>query len=408
MPVLRNIGTLATCRAEGTQADIHCIPGAALAWDGPTIRWVGAERDLPVEYRGEESWDAEGALVVPGLVDCHTHLAFGGWRGEDFEQRTLGRSYLEIARSGGGIASTVARTRELTEDALFARASRFLQQMIQLGVTTVECKSGYGLELETELRLLRVYRRLAEAGPVRIAATFLGAHVVPPEYREHRSAYLDLVVGQMIPAVAGSGLASFCDVFVEESAFTIDEARRVLLAGRAAGLRPKLHADQLTSGGGAELAAEVGAVSADHLECVSEAGILALREAGCVAVSLPLASLYLRQAPMPARTLLGLGLPVAVATDFNPGSAPSFHLPLAMMLACTLQRMTPAEVLKGATLVGARALGLDQRIGSLEPDKAADFALIEAESVNHWMYHFRPNACVRTIAAGREVWRSAS
>lgn len=408
MTVLRNIGTLATCRAQGTQADIHCIPGAALAWDGPTIRWVGPEHDLPPEDRDDESWDAGGALVVPGLVDCHTHLAFGGWRGEEFEQRIQGRSYQEIARSGGGIASTVARTRELTEDALLERASGFLRQMVQLGVTTIECKSGYGLDLETELRLLRVYRTLAELGPARVVATFLGAHVVPPEYREHRAAYLDLVVDRMIPAVAESGLARFCDAFVEDTAFSVAEARRVLLAGRAAGLRPKLHADQLSSGGGAELAAEVGAVSADHLECISEAGILAMRESGCVAVSLPLAALYLPRAPMPARTLLGLGVPVAVATDFNPGSAPSFHLPLAMMLACTLQRMTPAEVLKGATLVAARALGLDQRIGSLEPGKAADFALIDAGSVNHWMYHFRPNACVRTVAAGREVWRSAS
>jgi imidazolonepropionase len=406
--LLRNIGTLATCRAEGPQADVHCIPRAALAWHGATIRWVGPERDLPPEYRDDESWDAGGALVVPGLVDCHTHLAFGGWRGEEFEQRIQGRSYLEIARSGGGIASTVARTRELTEDALLERASGFLRQIVQLGVTTVECKSGYGLDLETELRLLRVYRTLAGLGPVRVVATFLGAHVVPPEYREQRAAYLDLVVNRMIPAVAESGLARFCDAFVEDTAFSVAEARRVLLAGRAAGLRPKLHADQLSSGGGAELAAEVEAVSADHLECISEAGILALRESGCVAVSLPLASLYLQRPPMPARTLLGLGVPVAVATDFNPGSAPSFHLPLAMMLACTLQRMTPAEVLKGATLVAARALGLEERVGSLEPGKAADFAVIDAASVNEWMYHFRPNACRLTVAAGREVWRAAN
>ena len=208
----------------------------------------------------------------------------------------------------------------------------------------------------------------------------------------------------LIPAIASEGLASCCDVFVEETAFSVEEARRILLAGRAAGLAPKLHADQLSSGGGAELAAEVGALSADHLECASDAGVAAMARAGVVAVSLPIATLYLRQAPMPARRFIEAGVPVAVATDFNPGSAPSYDLPLAMMLACNLQRMTPAEALKGATIIAARALGLAGEVGAVAPGYRADLAVIDAPDVNHWLYHFRPNACVRTIAAGQVCW----
>ena len=404
MPVLRNIGYLARCLPEGGQGEVHPIRGAALAWQGDRIAWAGAEADLPAEYAGWPAEDAGARLVIPGLVDCHTHLAFGGWRGDEFELRILGRSYQEIAASGGGILSTMARTRGLDAGALLARCRGFLREMASLGVTTVECKSGYGLDEVTELRLLDVYRSLGREGPQRIVPTLLAAHVVPPEFRERRDEYVALVVDRIIPAAAG--MAAFCDVFVEEGAFTVAEARRILQAGLAHGLRPKLHADQLSAGGGAELAAEVGAASADHLECITPEGAAALCRAGVVAVSLPLATLYLRQAPMPARALIDAGVAVAVATDFNPGSAPSYHLPLAMLLACTLQRMTPAEVLKGATLLAARAIGVEPQCGSICPGKAADFAVIDAPDLNHWMYHFRPNACVRTVMAGRTVWNA--
>lgn len=406
MPVLRNIGYLARCLPEGGQDDVHPVRGAALAWEHGRIAWAGPESDLPAAYDGWPSEDAGGRLVIPGLVDCHTHLAFGGWRGDEFELRIRGRSYQEIAASGGGILSTMARTRGLDAEALLARCRGFLLEMASLGVTTVECKSGYGLEEATELRLLEVYRALAREGPQRIVPTLLAAHVVPPEFRERREEYVALVVDRIIPAAATGGLARFCDVFVEEGAFTVAEGRRILQAGLAHGLRPKLHADQLTACGGAELAAEVGAASADHLECISPGGIAAIRQAGVVAVSLPLATLYLRQAPMPARALIDAGVPVAVATDFNPGSAPSYHLPLAMMLGCTIQRMTPAEVLKGATIIAARAIGVDQQSGSLAVGQAADFALIDAPDLNHWMYHFRPNACLRTVSAGRTIWQA--
>jgi imidazolonepropionase len=402
LKLLHNIAQLATCRAEGGQGDIHAVPNAAMAWDGGVIRWVGPEKELPAEYRRAERIDAAGRLVIPGLVDCHTHLAFAGWRADEFEQRIRGRSYLDIARAGGGIASTVRQTRAAGEEELLQRTAAFLEGMVALGVTTVECKSGYGLEPEAELKLLRVYRRLSREQPVRIVPTFLGAHVVPPEFGDNRDGYVDLLVNEMIPAVARERLAVSCDVFVEESAFTLDEARRILGAGRKAGLAARLHADQLTDGGGAELAAEVGALSADHLEHVSERGIAAMAAAGVVAVSLPLASLYLGQPPMPARRLIQAGVPVAVATDFNPGSAPSYHLPLALTLACTLQRITPAEALKGATIYAARAVGQEATVGSLEAGKAADFSVIDAPDVNHWLYHFRPNASVMTAVGGTE------
>jgi imidazolonepropionase len=406
--VLRNIGCLATCLPEGGQSAIHAVRGAAVAWADGTIRWAGPESELPAAFARAESLDAGGRLVIPGLVDCHTHLVFGGWRGDEFEKRLQGATYLDIARAGGGIMSTVRATRTASDGELHGRAMAALDGMRRLGVTTVECKSGYGLDRDTELRILRIYRRLAAETPTRIVATFLGAHVVPTEYGGDRGAYIRLLLDDVIPAVAAENLAACCDVFVEETAFSVEEARRILRAARAAGLAPKLHADQLSPGGGAELAAEVGALSADHLECASEAGVAAMARAGVVAVSLPIATLYLRQAPMPARRFIEAGVPVAVATDFNPGSAPSYDLPLAMMLACNLQRMTPAEALKGATSIAARALGLVGEVGSIAPGYRADLAVIDAPEVNHWLYHFRPNACVLTIASGQVCWSATA
>ncbi|WP_419948631.1 imidazolonepropionase [Candidatus Palauibacter sp.] len=400
MPRLENIGCLATCASPSQQDDIGLVRDAALVWRDDLVRWAGPAAALPPEYLEEPAWDAGGRLVIPGLVDAHTHLAFGGWRAGEFADRIRGRGYLEIAADGGGIASTVRATRALDEATLLQRAGRFLSEMVSLGITTVEAKSGYGLDLETELTLLRVYRRLDKRGPARIVPTCLAAHVVPREWAADRAGYVDLVVDEILPAVAAEGLADFVDVFVEDGAFSADEARRICARGRALGLRAKLHVDQLSGGGGAELAAEVEAVSADHLECVSEAGIAALAEARVVAVTLPLATLYLDQAPPPARALIDAGVAVAVASDFNPGTAPSYHLPFALTLACARQRMTPAEALKGATRYAARAVGLEGTVGSLQPGAAADFALIDAPDVEHWLYHLRPNACTATVIGG--------
>ncbi len=377
-----------------------------MAWTDGGIEWVGDDRDLPTRFVDWKTWRLPASLVIPGLVDCHTHLAFGGWRADEFEARSRGTSYLDIARAGGGIRRTVEQTRACSPEELFDRCLRFLSEMGSLGVTTVESKSGYGLTLEDERKLLEVYRKLRQRQPLRVVSTFLGAHTLPPEYEQDRDAYVDLVQNQMIPAVAERNLARFCDVFVEDSAFTIAEARAIFQTAAEHGLRPRLHADQLSDGGGAALAAEVGAASADHLEHASNAGIAALSKAGVVAVSLPLASLYLRQPPLEARRLIDAGVAVAVATDFNPGSAPSFHLPLAMTLACTTQGMTPSEALKGATLIAARSLDLEEKVGSLEVGKAADFAVIDAPDVNHWLCHFRANACRATFAGGRVIYGS--
>jgi imidazolonepropionase len=403
MPVLRNISLLATCRADGAQGDLHAIPDAALAWQGDTIRWVGPQRDLPASEDDGDTRDAGNRLVIPGLIDAHTHLAFGGWRADEFVRRLRGESYSDIARSGGGIAATVARTRALDEPAMLERCRGFLMEMAALGVTCVEAKSGYGLDRDTEKKILRVYRQL-DGDPLVIVPTYLGAHVVPKD--QTRPAYLALL-DQLIPELARDGLARFCDVFVDEGAFTVEEARHLFAVARAAGLLPKLHADQLTDTGAAALAAEVGAISADHLEQIGPAGIAALARAGVVAVSLPIAALYLRQAPLPARALIDAGVPVAVATDFNPGTAPSLHLPLALTLACVQQRMTPAEALKGATQCAARALAVQDRRGSLEPGRSASFAVIDAPDVDHWLYHLRPNACRLTVVDGRVVWTTS-
>jgi imidazolonepropionase len=297
--------------------------------------------------------------------------------------------------------STVEKTRALPTAALVERCLGFATQMQALGVTTIEAKTGYGLSLEHELRILEVYREVARRAPQTIVPTLLAAHTVPADYRADRAGYCRLVIEEIIPEAAARGLARFCDAFVEETAFTTAEAEKIFATAKRHGLRIKLHADQITDGGGAELAARIGAVSADHLERISDAGIAAMARARIVAGSLPIAALYLGQPPLPARRMIEAGVAIAVATDFNPGSAPSFDLPLAMMLACTIQRMTPREVLKGATMIAARSVGLEASHGSIEPGKRADFALLDTESVEHWLYHFRPNACVRTVIGGQ-------
>lgn len=403
MPVLKNISTLYTCKYDGGQAEVHPISNAALAWMGGMIGWVGKEAELPEKYHTEKIIDASGRIVIPGLVDCHTHLCFGGWRADEFEMRIQGRSYLDIAKAGGGILSTVKATRAATEDELYEKALGLLNEIIRTGVTSIECKSGYGLSLKDELKQLRVYRRLLNNSSAHIVSTFLGAHTIPPEYKENRKGYIDLLINEMIPAVAEEKLADFCDIFVEESAFTIEEARLIFEAAKKYGLKPKLHADQLSSGGGAELAAEVGAISADHLEQVSDEGITRMAKAGTVGVTLPIASLYTQQPYLNCRRLVDGGVDVAVATDFNPGSAPSYDLPLAMMLTCNHGRLTPSETLKGATIYAAKAIGIEGWVGSLETGKSADFLLIDSPDINHWLYHFKRTPSVRTFLSGKEI-----
>jgi len=403
MTILRNIGQLATCPPDSAQQDAGVINDAALVFENKQVVWVGPESLLPESYTVQETIDCGGRLVIPGLIDCHTHLCFGGWRGDEFEMRLQGRSYQEIATAGGGIRSTVAATRSESPEYLIEKSLHALEGILDLGVTTLECKSGYGLETATELKQLEVYRQLDRQQAVDLVPTFLGAHMVPDEYQQDREQYVRLLCDVMIPAVGEHKLAQFCDIFIEEGAFSIDEAKEILGSAKQAGLGLKVHADQLSSGGGAQLAASLGAVSAEHLEYADEDGIRALAEAGTVAVSLPLASLYLRESYVRAREMLNAGVRVAVATDFNPGSAPSYHLPLAMTLACINQQMTPQEVLMGATTNAARAVDAEQRIGSLLPGYQADVAIIDTPSLNHWLYHFQANACCGVIKSG--VWQ---
>lgn len=401
MTVLHNISQLATCPFVNAQQDAGLIDNAALVFEDNQIIWTGQESQLPKSYAEHEFVDCGQRLVIPGLIDCHTHLCFGGWRGDEFEMRLQGHTYQEIASAGGGIRSTVMATRSEPAGQLIEKTLSLLENIMDLGVTTLECKSGYGLEPETELKQLRVYQQLARQQPVELIPTFLGAHMVPDEYQGNRYQYIRLLCDQLIPAVTNQKLARFCDVFVEEGAFNIEEAREILMAARQAGLELKLHADQLSNGGGAQLAAELGAVSAEHLEYVDKKGIEALAKAGTVAVSLPLASLYLREPYLPARAMLEAGVSVAIATDFNPGSAPSYHLPLAMTLACINQQMTPQEVLMGSTTVAARAVATQTRLGSLLPGFEADIAIMNAPTLNHWLYHFQANACCGVIKAGK-------
>jgi imidazolonepropionase len=353
---------------------------------------------MPEEVRflpGAEMVDAQGRVVMPGLVDCHTHLGFAGDRAEEFQLRVTGASYHDIAVAGGGIMSTVHATRHASDEVLLASARRRLDRYLSHGVTTVEAKSGYGLSLDHELRLLEIYRDAAAGHPVDVVATLLGAHMVPVEYADRPEAYIDVVVQKMIPAAAKRGLARFCDAFLEEGAFTTAQCRRVLEAGAGHGLLPKLHADQLTSGGGAELAVEVGAVSVDHLDLVSEEGIAALAGAWSqatgtgtpslhgsrrapVAVMLPGATFFLGEGGLaPARSLLDAGVRVALSTDFNPGSSPTQNLWLMATMGCSQLGMSAAEVIRGITIEAAAALGLENEVGGLEIGKRADILILE-------------------------------
>jgi imidazolonepropionase len=399
--LLANIGQLATCPPGHPQQDAGLVHDAAVLVQDGRIAWAGPAHELPATANPATVHDCGGGLVIPGLIDCHTHLCFGGWRGDEFEQRLAGASYQQIAAAGGGIRHTVRNTREATTDALLAKARLALDGMLALGVTTVEAKSGYGLDVANEIRQLEIYRELDAQHAIDLVPTFLGAHVIPDEFADKRTAWVDIICDQLLPEIARRGLARFCDAFVEQGAYTAEEGRRILARAANLGLGLKLHADQLSDGGGAALAAKLGAVSAEHLEYAHAAGMAAMAKAGTVAVSLPLASLYLRERYLPARDFMQAGVRVAVATDFNPGSAPSYHLPLAMTLACLNQQMTPQEVLTGATTIAARALALQQEVGSVLPGYRADLALLDAPDVNQWLYHFRANACMGVFKNGQ-------
>jgi imidazolonepropionase len=398
-------------RTGDALAQIGLVPGGALAAADGVIVSVGTSEQVQDETAlapGGVRIDARGRVVLPGFVDAHTHLIHAGSRIDEFEQRLAGATYQEIAGRGGGIVSTMRATRAASEEDLIALGRARLDRMLRLGTTTVEAKSGYGLSTADEVKCLRAAHRLGAAHEVDVVPTFLGAHVVPPEFAGEPDRYVARVVEEMLPAVAEEDLAEFCDVFCEAGAFTVDQSRAVLEAGAELGLSPKIHADELSDLGGALLAAEVGAMSADHLEYAADDGLRAMAEAGTIAVLLPTTALFLGLPYARARRMVELGVPVALATDFNPGTSPTYAMPMAIALACLAMRLQPAEAIAAATINAAHAIGMAEEVGSLEAGKAADLVVLDVPDFRELAVAFGTNPVAAVVKRGRLVWQSRS
>jgi len=437
-------------RAGKEMSELGIIPRGAVLTHGEKILAVGTEKQLlrlPEAKRAREV-DARGCVVMPGFVDSHSHPVFAASRVEEYEMRLRGKSYEQIAAAGGGILNSARKVRAASEEKLLENLRNWSTKFLRHGTTTLEAKSGYGLDLESELKMLRVIRRANSGGSelhsrpkdggvaiknrshggLELVPTFLGAHAIPTEFRKRRGEYVRLVIEKMIPAVSNGGtgvpacgsiqdskstggdacattsLAEFCDVFCESIAFTVDESRQILLAAKRSGLKLKIHAEQLTRNGGARLAAELGAVSADHLECATRADARALRKAGVIATFLPAVNVFLgsnRRAP--ARTFIEEGVPVALATDFNPGTCPTPNIQLVIAIACSQLRMTPAEAITAATINGAHAVCRGERLGSLEAGKQADIIVLDVPDYRELSYFFGVNHCRGVIKAGQEI-----
>ena len=408
---LINIGQLATPRGRkargGTeQADILMLEGAFLLMEDGHITVVGQGRPDLDRTADHEVIDAGGRLVTPGLVDAHTHLVFAGWRAHEMAQKIVGVPYLDILAQGGGILDTVRQTRAASQRELADKARLSLDQMLALGTTTCEAKSGYGLSLQEELKQLHAARDAGQGHAVEIVSTLMAAHALPPEYKHDRTAYLRLVTEEIIPAAAEQGLAEYCDVFCEQGVFDAEESRRVLLAGQRAGLSSKIHADEIHPIGGSELAGQIGAISAEHLIAIGEAGIRSMAQGGVIACLLPATSLYLGKGYAPARRLIQAGVPVAFGSDYNPGSCPSLNLQLCINLGCLYYRMTPSEVLTAVTLNAAAAIGRAERLGTLEVGKQADAVIWEAADLDFLCYRMGSNLAHSVIKKGRMVHHS--
>ncbi len=393
-------------RREVAMSDLGVVSGGALAVKGSRIEAAGSSREILDSWHSKQAIDASGCVVMPGFVDPHTHPVFAGSRENEFEMRIRGKTYEEIAAAGGGILNSVARLRATPTEALYASARARLDLFLEYGTTTVEAKSGYGLSVDDEMRSLQVLKDLARSHPVEIAPTLLGAHKVPPEFAGRRKEYVSLVAGVMIPIAAKTNLAEYCDVFCERGAFTVSESRTILKAAKNAGLGIRIHADQFSASGGSKLAAELGAASADHLEAVSAAGIRMLAGSGAVAVLLPGSSFFLDQSRFaPARKLIEAGVPVALATDFNPGSSMTHSMQIILTLACLRLKMTPAEAITAATINAAAAIGRHDRIGSIEAGKKADIIILSVPNHRYIPYHFGGNHVRTVIKKGKVVIR---
>jgi imidazolonepropionase len=381
---------------------VAVISSAALLIDDGRIAWFGNEAD----YGGPKdcpSYDARGGCVVPGLIDCHTHAVFARTREEEFVKRIEGKSYAQIAQEGGGIRVSVESVRAAGVEELVDMTLPRLRRMLHNGVTTVEVKSGYGLSVDDEIKMLRAARLLDERQPIEVVGTYLAAHTTPREYAGRPAAYLDVVLDDaVLERIRDEGLAEFCDVFCERTAFDAEQSRRVLETAKRFGLKPKLHADQITQMGATVLAGEVGAVSADHLETIDDAGVEAMKKAGTIAVLLPGCSFFLGVEQAPARRLIEADLPVAVATDYNPGSSMIESLPLAMSIACTQARMTPTEVVVAATANAAAALDRHDRLGGIEVGMQADLLVLDVDNHRRWLYEPGRN-CTRAVIKRGEL-----
>lgn len=409
MPTLiHNIGTLQTPlgsfpHAGAAQGENRKYHNAAVLCEGGIIRAVYENGALPEVGADTQTIDAQGRLVTPGLIDAHTHLVFGGWRQNEIPLKLKGAGYLDILRAGGGILSTVRATRKASEEELFEKSRAFLDELMAQGVTTAELKSGYGLDKETELKQLRVIKRLNEAHPMDAVATYLGAHAIPEEYALRSGEYIDFIISDMLPEIKRQSLAEFCDVFLETGVFGVEESRRLLTAAREMGFGLKIHADEIDELGGSQLAGELGAVSAEHLIATGERGMEALARGGVIAALLPCTSLYLNKSFARARDMIARGIPVAVATDFNPGSCPSLNIGLCMTMAYLKYRMTPEEILSAVTINAACAMNRAQSIGTIEPGKQADMVIWNAEDMAMLCYRMGSNLAGTVIKNGAIV-----
>ncbi len=400
--LIRNIGMLATpegaeARRGADQGKIRVLENAWIYTENGEIISCGTGNP-PVTFG--EKLDAEGRLVTPGLVDAHTHLIFGGWRQNELAMKIRNVPYLDILAAGGGILSTVKATHAATEEELAAKASAALDEMLRFGTTTCEAKSGYGLNKKEEVKQLKVIKKLNKEHPMDVVPTFMGAHALPPEYKENREGYLKLLCEDMIPAVAKQKLAKFCDVFCETGVFTAEESRRILQAGLDNGLTPKIHADEIDAIGGSRLAGEIGAISAEHLIVCPDDGIESMAQGGTIACLLPATSFYLNSTYAPARKMIEAGVPVALASDFNPGSCPCLNLQLVMNIACLKYRLTPEEVLTGVTLNAAAAIGMAEKVGSVDRAKQADLVIWDAPDLNYLCYRLGSNLAHTVIKKG--------
>ena len=402
--LIKNIGCLQTPTGSyshkgSKQGSNEKYIDACIAIEDSKIAEITEDGKIP-EGDFDETVDAGGSLVTPGLVDGHTHLVFGGYRQHEIAMKLAGADYLDILRAGGGILDTVRKTREATEEELYEKSRGFLDEMLTFGVTTCEAKSGYGLDVESELKMLSVIKQLDEKHRMDVAPTFMGAHAIPPEYEGKGDEYIDMLIKDLMPEVRNQGLAEFCDIFCEDSVFDAKQSRRYLEKAKELGFSLKIHADEIEAIGGSQLAGELGAVSAEHLIAIEEEGMDAMAEGGTTAMLLPATSFYLDKTYAPARTMVDKGIPVAIASDFNPGSCPSLNLQFAINLGSLKYRLTPEEVLTAVTINPACAIGRGDMVGTIEPGKQADLIIWDAPDFEMVCYRFGSNLARHVMKKG--------